>query len=142
MNIWIIMIAIGLLTFATRLSFIALLERIKLPVTFQRALRFVPIAILSAIIAPELGYANNVPALTFGNPPPAGWAGRHPGGLPDEKYYLDYSGRDGSILGIETGFRALMRIKRAGDADPGSLFKGGEEKHLTVIIYHQIVQTT
>ncbi|MCX6066820.1 MAG: AzlD domain-containing protein [Chloroflexi bacterium] len=68
MNIWIIMIAIGLLTFATRLSFIALLERIKLPVTFQRALRFVPIAILSAIIAPELGYANNVPALTFGNP--------------------------------------------------------------------------
>jgi len=35
-----------------------------------------------------------------------------------------------------------MRIKRAGDADPGSLFKGGEEKHLTVIIYHQIVQTT
>ena len=68
MNIWIVMIVLGLLTFATRLSFIALLERIKLPVTFQRALRFVPIAVLSAIIAPELGYSNNALALSPTNP--------------------------------------------------------------------------
>ena len=68
MNIWIVMIIIGLLTFATRLSFIALLERINLPVIFQRALRFVPIAALSAIIAPELGYNNNTLALSLTNP--------------------------------------------------------------------------
>jgi branched-subunit amino acid transport protein len=68
MNIWIVMIVLGLLTFATRLSFIALLERIKLPTTFQRALRFVPIAVLSAIIAPELAHYNNVLALTPTNP--------------------------------------------------------------------------
>ncbi len=68
MNIWIVMIALGLLTFATRLSFIALFERIKLPVTFQRALRFVPIAVLSAIIAPELGYYNEALALSPANP--------------------------------------------------------------------------
>jgi branched-subunit amino acid transport protein len=68
MNIWVVMIFLGLLTFATRLSFIALLERIKLPVTFQRALRFVPIAVLSAIIAPELGYYNNALALSPTNP--------------------------------------------------------------------------
>jgi branched-subunit amino acid transport protein len=68
MNIWIVMIVLGLLTFATRLSFIALLERIKLPVTFQRALRFVPIAVLSAIIAPELGYYNEALALSPANP--------------------------------------------------------------------------
>ena len=68
MNIWIVMVVLGLLTFATRLSFIALLERIKLPPTFQRALRFVPIAVLSAIIAPELGYYNNVLALAPTNP--------------------------------------------------------------------------
>jgi len=68
MNIWLVMIIIGLLTFATRLSFIALLERINLPVSFQRALRFVPIAALSAIIAPELGYYNNVLALSPTNP--------------------------------------------------------------------------
>jgi branched-subunit amino acid transport protein len=68
MNIWIIMILLGLLTFATRLSFITLLERIKLPVAFQRALRFVPIAVLSAIIAPELGYSNNMLAISPTNP--------------------------------------------------------------------------
>jgi len=68
MNIWIIMIVLGLLTFATRLSFIVLLERINLPKNFQRALRFVPIAVLSAIIAPELGYSNNVLAITPTNP--------------------------------------------------------------------------
>jgi branched-subunit amino acid transport protein len=68
MNIWIVMIVLGLLTFAIRFSFIALLERIKLPVTFQRALRFVPIAVLSAIIAPELGYYNNVLTLSPTNP--------------------------------------------------------------------------
>jgi len=68
MNIWIIMIILGLLTFATRLSFIALFERINLPRNFQRALRFVPIAVLSAIIAPELGYSNNVLAISPTNP--------------------------------------------------------------------------
>jgi branched-subunit amino acid transport protein len=68
MNIWIVMIALGLLTFTIRFSFIALLERIKLPVTFQRALRFVPIAVLSAIIAPELGYSNDALAISPTNP--------------------------------------------------------------------------
>ena len=68
MNIWIVMVLLGLLTFATRLSFIALLERIKLPRTFQRALRFVPIAVLSAIIAPELGYYKDALALSPTNP--------------------------------------------------------------------------
>jgi branched-subunit amino acid transport protein len=68
MNIWIVMICIGILTFLTRLSFIALLEKLKLPITFQRALRFVPIAVLSAIIAPELGYYNGVLLLSPANP--------------------------------------------------------------------------
>jgi branched-subunit amino acid transport protein len=68
MNIWIIMIILGLLTFLTRLSFIALLDRINLPRNFQRALRFVPIAVLSAIIAPELAYSDNVLAISPTNP--------------------------------------------------------------------------
>ena len=68
MNIWIVMVVLGLLTFATRLSFIALLERVKFPSTFQRALRFVPIAVLSAITAPELGYSNNALAISPTNP--------------------------------------------------------------------------
>jgi branched chain amino acid efflux pump len=44
----------GVLTFLTRLSFIALLGRFELPPLAARALRFVPPAVLSAIIFPEL----------------------------------------------------------------------------------------
>lgn len=44
----------GLLTFATRLSFIALLGRVEAPPLLRRALRLVPPAVLSAIVVPEL----------------------------------------------------------------------------------------
>jgi branched-subunit amino acid transport protein len=44
----------GLLTFATRLSFIALLGRVETPPLLSRALRYVPPAVLSAIVFPEL----------------------------------------------------------------------------------------
>ncbi len=68
MNIWIVMIAVGLLTFLTRLSFIAWLERIRLPDAFQRALRFVPTAVLSAIIAPEVVLRDHTLFLSIQNP--------------------------------------------------------------------------
>ena len=54
MNIWLVMLAGGLLTFAIRLSFIYLFGRIQIPEILQRALRFVPPAVLSAIIAQAL----------------------------------------------------------------------------------------
>ncbi len=54
MNLWLTLILAGLLTFAIRLSFIVLLGRVEMPPWFGRVLRFVPIAVLSAIIAPEL----------------------------------------------------------------------------------------
>jgi branched-subunit amino acid transport protein len=44
----------GLLTYATRLSFIVLVGRVETPPLFVRALRFVPAAVLSALILPEL----------------------------------------------------------------------------------------
>jgi len=47
-------VAAGLVTFAIRLSFIALLGRVELPALLTRSLRFVPPAVLSAIILPEL----------------------------------------------------------------------------------------
>jgi branched-subunit amino acid transport protein len=68
MNIWVIMIIGGLLTFATRLSFIFLLDRIKAPDWFRRGLRFVPVAVLSAIILPELTSPNNTLFLSWRNP--------------------------------------------------------------------------
>lgn len=54
MNLWLVLIAGGVLTFATRLSFILLLGRIEIPEWIKRSLRFVPPAVLTAIIVPEL----------------------------------------------------------------------------------------
>jgi branched-subunit amino acid transport protein len=68
MNIWLVMLIGGLLTFATRLSFILLLDRIKVPQWFQRGLRFVPVAVLSAIILPELASPNGALFLSWRNP--------------------------------------------------------------------------
>jgi branched-subunit amino acid transport protein len=57
----------GLLTFLTRLSFIALLGRLETPPRLARALRFVPPAILSAVILPELVLRQGAIALSPGN---------------------------------------------------------------------------
>lgn len=54
MNYWLIIIAMGIVTYGIRLLPIALLGRIEIPPVVQRALRFVPPAVLSAIVAPEL----------------------------------------------------------------------------------------
>ncbi len=50
MNIWLLFIVLGVLTFLTRLSFIAIFDKVEPPRSLRKALRFVPIAVLSAII--------------------------------------------------------------------------------------------
>jgi branched-subunit amino acid transport protein len=59
MSLWLIVIGMGLVTFGIRLVPIVLLGRIEIPLIVQRALRFVPPAVLTAIIVPELLYRNN-----------------------------------------------------------------------------------
>lgn len=59
--------AAGLVTFGIRLSFIALLGKVELPPVLTRALRFVPPAVLSAIIFPELLVRDGALALHPGN---------------------------------------------------------------------------
>ena len=54
LTLWLIVLASGLGTFALRLSFIQIADRIALPRPFVRALRFVPAAVLSAIILPAV----------------------------------------------------------------------------------------
>jgi branched-subunit amino acid transport protein len=54
MNLWLIFIGGGLLTYASRISFIYLMGRLEIPAWLKRSLRFVPPAVLSAIIVPEL----------------------------------------------------------------------------------------
>ena len=53
-GLWLTLIAIGGITFAYRFSFIFFLERIRLPSWLSKALRFVPVAALTAITVPEL----------------------------------------------------------------------------------------
>jgi branched-subunit amino acid transport protein len=54
MNIWLLLVLAGLVTYMTRLSFIVLLGRIRAPEWFTHSLRYVPAAVLSALIVPEL----------------------------------------------------------------------------------------
>jgi branched-subunit amino acid transport protein len=54
MTVWLTIIVVGAVTYATRLSFILLFSHRQLPERLGRALRFVPAAILTAIIFPEL----------------------------------------------------------------------------------------
>ena len=54
MNIWLVMILGGLITFGMRFSLIYLFGRLHVPETMRRALHYVPPAVLSAIIFPEL----------------------------------------------------------------------------------------
>jgi len=54
MSTWLTIAAMSLVTYAMRLSMIALAGRVTLPALVQRGLRFVPPAVLSAIILPEV----------------------------------------------------------------------------------------
>ena len=54
MNIWMVMLLGGLITFLIRFSFIYLFGRFEIPETIRKALHYVPPAVLSAIIFPEL----------------------------------------------------------------------------------------
>lgn len=54
MTLWLTVLAMGLVTFAIRLIPILALERFPISPRLRQALRFVPFAVLSALILPEL----------------------------------------------------------------------------------------
>lgn len=67
MNIWLIMLLGGLITFGMRFSLIYLFGRFEVPITMRRALHYVPPAVLSAIIFPELFLHDDMLNISFGN---------------------------------------------------------------------------
>ena len=67
MNIWLVMLIGGLITFGMRFSLIFLFGKFEVPQTMRKALHYVPPAVLSAIIFPELLYRANQIDLSFGN---------------------------------------------------------------------------
>ncbi len=56
--LWVTIISIGLLTLGIRLSFMVFMGKMQLSPMAQQALRFVPVAVLSALIAPALFFSN------------------------------------------------------------------------------------
>jgi branched-subunit amino acid transport protein len=66
-TVWLIIAGGTLVTYLTRLSFIALLPPDRLPPLFLRGLRFVPPAVLAAIIAPALLRPEGTLALSLAN---------------------------------------------------------------------------
>ncbi len=65
--LWMTMLGAGAVTFALRLSFIALLGRIRIPPSLGRALRFVPAAVLTAMVIPLLLYEDGALEVSLGN---------------------------------------------------------------------------
>ena len=67
MSIWLVMLLGGLITFGMRFSFIYLFGRLEVPETLRKALHYVPPAVFSAIIFPELFLHEGALHLSFEN---------------------------------------------------------------------------
>jgi branched-subunit amino acid transport protein len=67
MEIWLIMVTAGLITFGIRLSFILLFDHLEIPPLLRQALRFVPPAVLTAIIIPEMFMPQGTLDVSLGN---------------------------------------------------------------------------
>ena len=67
MNLWLVIIGMGVITYAIRLSMIVMSGQIQLGDHLQRALRYVPPAVLSAIILPEMVQPGGTLDLSLGN---------------------------------------------------------------------------
>ena len=67
MNIWLVMLLSGLVTFGMRFSLIYLFGRLEVPETMRKALHYVPPAVLSAIVFPELFIRDGVFNLSLEN---------------------------------------------------------------------------
>ena len=67
MTVWLTIFLVGLGTYVTRLSFILLFGRREIPAVVRRALRFVPPAVLTAIIFPELLLPDGALDISLGN---------------------------------------------------------------------------
>lgn len=52
MKIWIVIVAVGVLNYLSRLSFIAFFANRQMPPLLARALKFVPAAMLTALVVP------------------------------------------------------------------------------------------
>lgn len=66
-QLWLVLLGMGVITFLLRLSLLGLSERWRLPPLLEHALRFVPPAVLSALVTPALFYRQGMLDLSLGN---------------------------------------------------------------------------
>lgn len=102
MNLWGLMLLCGVITFAIRYSFIAVEGHYQPPAWFRRLLPFVPIAALTALVAPELLLVEGEIVLGGGNP--RLWAG--------VVAVIVAALWRNTLLTIGAGFMALFLIQR------------------------------
>jgi branched-subunit amino acid transport protein len=67
MSIWGIILAMGVVTYALRLSFLLIFGRRQVPTSVQQTLRFVPAAVLAALVCPALVYRDGTLDVSLGN---------------------------------------------------------------------------
>jgi branched-subunit amino acid transport protein len=66
--VWLAIVVAGIGTFLIRFSFIFLFEYLsEVPDGVERALRFVPAAVLAALVVPALVLVEGVPSISLGN---------------------------------------------------------------------------
>jgi len=72
LKVWVVILAVGALNYASRLSFIAVFGRRSMPAWLARALKFVPAAMLTALVLPMIvaapAAAPAAAALAWANP--------------------------------------------------------------------------
>jgi len=68
LKVWVVILAVGALNYASRLSFIAAFGRRSMPAWLARALKFVPAAMLTALVLPMIVVAPTATALAWANP--------------------------------------------------------------------------
>jgi branched-subunit amino acid transport protein len=66
-TLWLTILGAGVVTFALRISFIALLGRIEVPPSLEHALKYVPAAVLTAVVIPLLFYQDGTMDVSLGN---------------------------------------------------------------------------
>ena len=67
-GVWTVIILVGVGTFLIRLSFFVLFEYLEtVPEGLERALRFVPAAVLAALVAPAVVVVDGSPAISLAN---------------------------------------------------------------------------
>ncbi len=66
-SLWLLFLAIGLGTFSLRFSFIYLFGKITMPEWLRRALKYVPAAVLAALVFPALTHPAGVLDISLNN---------------------------------------------------------------------------